>query len=150
MIFSRPVAYAVRALICLARVPEQTRLMAYEIAAQERIPASSLAKTLQQLARKGLLDSEKGRNGGFRLGRPAKRISLMDVIEAVEGPKPFEQSVLGYRDRDHCPLEKSFKAVRRTVLAYLRKTNLEEFSKVRPTKGTRRGAAKKRRARART
>ena len=150
MIFSRPVAYAVRALICLARVPEHTRLMASEIAALERIPAASLAKTLQQLVRKRLLDSEKGRNGGFRLGRPAKRISLLDVIEAVEGPNHFEQSVLGYRDRDHCPLEKSFKAVRRTVLAYLRKTNLEEFSTVRATKRTRRGATKKRRARART
>ncbi len=149
MIFSRPVAYAVRALICLAKAPEGTRLLSYEIAVKERIPRSSLAKTLQQLARKGLLQSEKGRNGGFSLARPAKRISLMDVIEAVEGLRPFEQSALGYRNQRQCPLERSFKAVRRTLLRYLRETTLAELTRVPRAKRTRRAAAKNRQPRTR-
>ena len=149
MIFSRPVAYAIRALIRLAQVPAGKRLMAREIAKRERIPASSLAKTLQLLARKQVLDSEKGRNGGFRLSRPAKRISLLDVMEALEGPQPFENSVLGYRNLDQCPLEKSFKTVRRTVLSYLRKTTLEELAKARAAKRKRSRAAKKSRTKVR-
>ena len=143
MIFSRPVAYAVRALICLAGVPRGTRLLAREIAARERIPTSSLAKTLQQLARKQILDSAKGRNGGFKLNRTSKRISLLDVVEAIEGPRPYENSVLGYRNLKYCPAEESFRAVRRAVLGYLRKTTLSKMMKDRVGKRNRLPPAKK-------
>jgi Rrf2 family protein len=59
---------------------------AREIAAQYDIPHELLAKVLQRLARRGLLDSTQGTHGGYTLGRPARSISVADVIEAIDGP----------------------------------------------------------------
>jgi Rrf2 family protein len=61
-------------------------ISAREIAAEYRIPAELLAKVLQKLARKGLLISQHGINGGYVLGRDPARISIVDVLEALEGP----------------------------------------------------------------
>ena len=59
---------------------------AREIAARYDIPVELLAKVLQRLARHGLLESHQGTRGGYQLSRPASRISVADVIEAIEGP----------------------------------------------------------------
>src|SRR6266705_6915686 len=69
---------------------------AREIAAQYRIPAELLAKVLQKLARKGLLISQQGMNGGYVLARDPAHISIVDVVEALEGPisiTPCEKGV---------------------------------------------------------
>jgi Rrf2 family transcriptional regulator, cysteine metabolism repressor len=61
-------------------------ISAREIATQYHIPAELLAKVLQKLARKGLLVSQHGMNGGYVLARDPARISIVDVVEALEGP----------------------------------------------------------------
>jgi Rrf2 family protein len=57
-----------------------------EIAVRYHIPPELLAKVLQKLARKGLLVSQHGTNGGYVLARDPARISIVDVVEALEGP----------------------------------------------------------------
>jgi Rrf2 family protein len=52
------------------------------------VPSAYLAKSLQALSRGGLVETTPGRRGGYRLGRPADRISLLDVVLAVEGSAP--------------------------------------------------------------
>src|SRR5688572_22766609 len=59
---------------------------AREIASEYRIPVELLAKVLQRLARKGLLVSQHGINGGYVLARDPSQISIVDVVEALEGP----------------------------------------------------------------
>jgi len=61
-------------------------ISAREIAAEYRIPAELLAKVLQKLARKGLLVSQHGMNGGYILARDPAQISIVEVLEALEGP----------------------------------------------------------------
>src|SRR5215471_5972471 len=61
-------------------------ISAREIAKEYKIPAELLAKVLQKLARKGLLISQHGINGGYVLARDPARISIVDVVEALEGP----------------------------------------------------------------
>ena len=61
-------------------------ISAREIAAEYRIPAELLAKILQRLARKGLLVSQQGIRGGYVLARDPAKISIVDVVEALEGP----------------------------------------------------------------
>ena len=61
-------------------------ISAREIAAHYKIPAELLAKVLQKLARKGLLLSQQGINGGYILARDPSHISIVDVVEALEGP----------------------------------------------------------------
>ena len=77
--------YGLIAMKHLALHSEES-VSAREIAAQYHIPAELLAKVLQQLARKGLLVSQQGMNGGYVLARDPARISIVDVVEALEGP----------------------------------------------------------------
>ncbi len=85
MIYSKSVGYALRALTRLAEQPDDERLTSDEIAEMEDLPAPYLAKTLQELARRGLLYSEKGRAGGFTLRYRAKDIRVLEVIEVLDG-----------------------------------------------------------------
>jgi Rrf2 family protein len=78
--------YAVRAMIHLACLPEERVSLRHEIAEALGIPTSFMAKILRRLVRAHLLRSSRGVHGGFSLGRPAAEISLLDILEAVEGP----------------------------------------------------------------
>jgi len=82
---SKKADYGLIALKHLAMHAEAS-ISAREIAAEYRIPAELLAKVLQKLARKGLLVSQQGINGGYVLARDPARISIVDVVEALEGP----------------------------------------------------------------
>ena len=78
--------YAVRAMIHLACLPEGSMVMREKIAEVHGIPSSFMAKILRSLVRAGLLHSSRGINGGFTLARPAFEISLLDIVEAIDGP----------------------------------------------------------------
>src|SRR2546428_11831284 len=77
--------YGLIALRHLAQHHEES-VSTREIAAQYHIPAELLAKVLQRLARKGLLVSQQGTNGGDVLAKDPATISIVDVVEALEGP----------------------------------------------------------------
>lgn len=82
----RRVDYAVRALCYLAAQPPDRLVARAEIQERQQIPPHFLSKILRALVSSGLLCSVPGVGGGFRLGRPAGRISLRAVYESVEGP----------------------------------------------------------------
>lgn len=82
---SKKADYGLIALKHLAQHTD-TSVSAREIALQYRIPAELLAKILQRLVRKGLLVSQQGINGGYVLARDPASISVVDVLEALEGP----------------------------------------------------------------
>src|SRR5256712_13969347 len=75
-------------LIALKHLAQHTdeSVSAREIATLYHIPAELLAKVLQRLARKGLLVSQQGMNGGYVLARDPALISIVQVVEALEGP----------------------------------------------------------------
>lgn len=64
-----------------------------ELAEAARVPRPFLAKVLQELAQKGLLRSKRGRTGGFSLGRPAREITLADVVLALDGSPTLERAL---------------------------------------------------------
>ena len=84
MYISARVDYAVRALLVLATADEPMRGEA--IAAAQDLPTKVVENTLLDLRRAGLVQSRRGPNGGYRLGRPAKEIAIADVIRTLEGP----------------------------------------------------------------
>jgi Rrf2 family protein len=88
---SKKVDYALIALMHLAQQGEGTSWSAREIASENGLPPDLLAKILQRLAREGLVASHQGTKGGYRLGRPADRIHVVSVIEAVDGPLSLTQ-----------------------------------------------------------
>jgi len=127
MIYSKSAEYAIRAFICLAGVPQGQFVMAKNIAEQADIPSYFLAKILQQLARKGFLKSSKGPTGGFSLARPASEISLLHIVDAVDGIQDYERCLGGMtecNDDAPCGMHDSWKHMRRQILAYLEETSI--------------------------
>ena len=86
MKLSTTAGHAVRALVFLARRGGDGLLVAHVFAGARGIPEEYLGKTLKGLVLAGILLSSRGPDGGYRLARPAKRITLLDVAEAVDGP----------------------------------------------------------------
>ena len=82
---SKKADYGLIALKHLA-IHSDASISAREIALQYHIPAELLAKVLQKLARKGLVVSQQGTNGGYVLARDPSQISIVDVVEALDGP----------------------------------------------------------------
>src|SRR5512140_2814335 len=77
--------YGIRALVHLARVPDKVCLLS-EISDAQGIPEKFLSKIMQTLTRGGLVKSYRGIKGGFSLARGPAGITLMDVVECLEGP----------------------------------------------------------------
>lgn len=143
MLFSRSVEYSIRALGRLAEAPEGRHEMARRIADEEGLPAFFLAKTLQTLARQGIVRSSKGPTGGFKLARPARKIRLLDIVEALDGGENLQT---GLADLPN------FKPVRGVILTYLRTTTIADVveQRARERAARRRKAAKKARPKAPT
>ena len=78
--------YGIRGIIFLAQQPPGKISLLSEIAAESEVPATFLAKILQEFGKNGLVQSYRGAGGGFTLARPPDEITLRDVVEAVEGP----------------------------------------------------------------
>lgn len=83
---SRKIDYALRAMIYLASLPPDAVIPFREIARQMELPEDFLAKILKTVSEVGLVQSVRGPHGGYRLARPPREISFLEVIEAVEGP----------------------------------------------------------------
>jgi Rrf2 family protein len=82
------VEWAIHCCTVLALVPQGMALPGVRLAEFHGVPAPYLAKTLQALTRAGITESAPGRRGGFRLARAADQISLLDVVQAVDGEEP--------------------------------------------------------------
>ncbi|NUT00985.1 MAG: Rrf2 family transcriptional regulator [Sphingomonas sp.] len=78
--------YAVVIMTAAARREAGARLSANELAQETGVPLPTTQKLMGRLAAEGLLTSVRGASGGFALARPADAISLVDIVEAVEGP----------------------------------------------------------------
>lgn len=79
------VEWAVHSCTLLALLPPGTALSAARLAEFHGVPPAYLAKHLQQLSAAGIVESTTGRKGGYRLARPPAEITVLDVVEAVEG-----------------------------------------------------------------
>lgn len=82
---SRMADYGVILMVQLARAPE-TVTTAAELTDSTALPGPTVSKLLKQLSRAGLLDSQRGTNGGYTLTLPAAEISVADIVSALDGP----------------------------------------------------------------
>ena len=82
---TRRADYAIRTTICLAREGSGQLLSVPAIAQQMEVPRRFLPQIMQDLVRAGLVEGTPGRGGGYRLARASDEVSLLEVIEAVEG-----------------------------------------------------------------
>jgi Rrf2 family protein len=94
MEISRRTDYGVRVIMDLAILPENEKASTHEIAERQSIPGPFLAKIISQLALSGLVTTYRGAGGGVSLARPAAEISLLQVIEALDGPVRLNRCVI--------------------------------------------------------
>ncbi len=78
--------YALRAVLYLARIDDGRKASTKDIAEKQRIPPSFLAKIVSQLSIAGLIQTSRGARGGVILARPPEQVTMLDVIEAIDGP----------------------------------------------------------------
>lgn len=86
MQITRQADYAVRAVYYLTQLGTDSRAATSQIAEKQHIPPSFLAKIISQLSVAGLLHTSRGARGGVSLARDPEEISLLDVVEAIDGP----------------------------------------------------------------
>ncbi|HJU87352.1 MAG TPA: Rrf2 family transcriptional regulator [Gemmatimonadota bacterium] len=126
---SKTSEYALRAVVHLARDPGDP-VSAGEVAAALDVPANYLSKILHTLSRAGLVESERGPGGGYRLARPADRMSIADVAGAVDPIAPESRCLLGHArcpGRHPCAAHDRWCRVAEPVTAFFRDTMVSEL-----------------------
>lgn len=101
MQITRQADYAVRAVLYLAELGPGARASTAQIAEEQRIPATFLAKIISQLSAAGILRAVRGARGGVTLARPPHEVSLLEIVEAIDGPVMLNSCT---SDPDQCPL----------------------------------------------
>lgn len=135
---SHTTGYAVLALGCIESGQGQW-VLSRNIHTCTGIPMPYLRKILFALGKSGLIRAKRGREGGFLLKRPASRISLMDVVEAVEHGKSVPDCLLGLpgcSDATPCPLRSFWQKERARIEARLRRVTVRKAAEfVRAARG---------------
>ena len=93
MQITRQADYALRAVIYLSKLKPEERAATSQIAQEQRIPPSFLAKIVSQLSVAGLLQTSRGARGGVSLARSPGEITVLDVVEAIDGPISLNECV---------------------------------------------------------
>ena len=129
---SRKIDYGLRAMIHLAGLPTEKIASLQDLSTTLHLPREFLAKILKLLAEKGLVRSARGARGGYQLARPARDISFLEVIEAVEGPVQLNVC-LDHMDRcdvsASCTMVHVWKAGQERMLEVYRRTSLAELTR---------------------
>ncbi|MFN2298623.1 MAG: RrF2 family transcriptional regulator [Anaerolineales bacterium] len=94
MEITRQADYAIRAILYLAENEKKGRAPTNLIASAKHIPPSFLAKIISQLSVAGLVNTSRGARGGVTLSRPSDEITLLEVIEAIDGPISINECAL--------------------------------------------------------
>lgn len=131
MQITRQADYAVRAMAYLAQLGPDKRAATGLIAQEKSIPPSFLAKIVSQLSVAGLLQTSRGARGGVSLAKPPEAISLLDVVEAIDGPILLndcvsEGSSCNYNE--DCPLKPVWCDAQKTLVDHLSKANFAQFT----------------------
>jgi len=132
---SQKAKYAIKALLVLARAQDENLLVqARDISNDQTIPKKFLDLIFFELRRHNLVQSTRGREGGYMLARPAAEISIAAIVRAVDGPlAPLPcASVKFYRrcadcaDEKTCEVRRLMREVRDAASAILDNTSLAE------------------------
>ena len=130
MQITRQADYAVRAIYYLTSLGPDSRAATRNIAENQHIPASFLAKIVSQLSVAGLLKTSRGARGGVSLARNPKEITLLDVVEAIDGPIRLNECVgegsLCVFDGD-CPIKPVWCDAQKDLVERLTATHFAQF-----------------------
>ena len=130
--FSKTCEYAIRAVLFIAQKSKDgNKVSIKEIAKGINSPEYFIAKILQDLSRKKMIQSAKGPNGGFYLNKQSLKYSLADVVKTIDGDAIFSGCGLCLEtcsETRPCPIHHKFKKIRKELYDMLRSARLGEFN----------------------
>jgi len=128
---SQTAEYALRAVLAIAAEPEDQPVRTSGLAEALGIPQNYLSKTLHQLARAGVLESSRGKLGGFRLARAPERISLLDVVSPFDDVTGRKVCLMGRSvcsDHHPCAAHARWKVVATQTADFFRETTVRDLT----------------------
>ena len=131
MQLTRAADYALRGMIFLARQDSLKYTRISEIADNEKVPEKFMRKLIHILNQKGYLESVRGKNGGIRLGRDPDKLSILDIVEAVEGPMALNICLKEPNEcdlKDICSMCSVWSEAQIALMAVLRKYSLTDMA----------------------
>jgi len=133
MQITRQADYALRAVLYLARQENSERAATSTIAEEQNIPPSFLAKIISQLSIAGLLHTSRGARGGVTLAREPKEITLLEVVEAIDGPIQLNECVGDENSCSFgkkCPLHSVWCNAQDELVTRLKATNFADLLQI--------------------
>jgi len=123
--------YAIRAVIYLAlNAGEEKKIGIKQISKDLNIPTPFLGKILQTLAKQKLLSSTKGPHGGFGLGKSAEEITLIDIVDIIDGQDIFNKCLIRLEDcnsKEPCSMHDKYVDIRKSLMALFKKEKISEL-----------------------
>jgi Rrf2 family protein len=132
MQITRQADYALRAMLFLSRLEPNVRAATSQIAEAQQIPPSFLAKIISQLSIAGLIHTSRGARGGVSLARSPEEISVLDVVESIDGPITLNECSHGSEGcpfGEDCPLQPLWCDAQSELVLKLKNTNFAELTK---------------------
>ena len=130
VIFSKKCEYGLQAVLYLAVRSKGEVVSSDEIAKKLGIPKEFISKILQSLTESGIVDSRKGKAGGFFLAKDPSLISLIDIVAAIDGLEMFNSCVLGFpscNPDNPCPLHSKWGELRTKTYDMLTDETIDKF-----------------------
>ena len=130
MVLPQTVEYALRIMSQLAIAEKGTLVPARDLSERVEVPAAYLSKVLRKLVVAGLLESQRGHNGGFSLARPRAKIRLVDIFDAVDYSFESQRCAFGWGQCDAkqpCPLHGVWSQFTETASDWARRRTLEDI-----------------------
>jgi Rrf2 family transcriptional regulator, nitric oxide-sensitive transcriptional repressor len=126
-LISQTAEYALRAVVFLAH--QQESKTTQQIADITRVPAGYLSKVLQSLARGGLVQSQRGLHGGFTLAKVPQKITVLEVVNAVDPVQRIHSCPLGIKSHgaNLCPMHRRLDDAAALVESAFRKSTIAEL-----------------------
>jgi Rrf2 family transcriptional regulator, cysteine metabolism repressor len=130
---TRRTDYATRAVLALALAPRDTQLTLAELVERTAVPRSVLEQVMPRLSSAGLVRSERGRNGGYRLNREPEDVTLEDLVRLFQGPlAPIGCATRRNPEpcevRDGCSMHDVWADVRDATIRTLRATSFADLA----------------------
>ena len=128
---TRATDYAVRVMIHLATMPPGVRVQKTELSDATDVSSDFLSKVLQQLVRSRLIRSQRGSGGGFMLAVDAASVSLLQVVEAMEGPLRLNQCIAegpSCQRKSRCPAHQVWANAQAALVSVLASTSMASLA----------------------
>ena len=130
VIFSKKCEIGLQTVLYLATEGKNELFNARQVADKVKLPKEFVSKVLQTLTSSGIVGSKKGKNGGFFLARSAKKVRLIEIVEAIDGLDMFNNCVLGFPEctsEEPCPVHDVWGVLRDQAYKMLSEQTLEDI-----------------------